>query len=132
MDSFIKSVKKLIKSCDCDYECNAIRFKQNFKNWTSGNNGINKFIQNTQLSDHNEYMVRNALEWIPYERLYDIKYIAADDEFGKVYRANWTDGHLNKWNDEKQNWERGGQNMFINLKILNNVASITSRYIDKV
>ncbi|GET64782.1 kinase-like domain-containing protein [Rhizophagus irregularis DAOM 181602=DAOM 197198] len=23
--------------CDCDYECNAKRFKRNFKNWTSDN-----------------------------------------------------------------------------------------------
>jgi hypothetical protein len=125
MDSFIKIFKKRIKSCDCDYECNAIRFKQNFKNWTSGNNDINKFIQNTQLSDHNYYEVKNALEWIPYDRLYDVKYIAEDDEFGKVYRANWIDGCLNEWNDENQNWERKDQNMLVILRILNNPVSIT-------
>ncbi|PKY15526.1 kinase-like protein [Rhizophagus irregularis] len=130
MDSFIKIFKKKIKSCECDYECNAIRFKQNFNNWTSGNNDINKFIQNTQLSDHNHYWVGNALEWIPYDRLYDVKYIAEDDEFGKVYRANWIDGCMNEWNDE--NWERKGQNMFVILKILKNPSSITLEFINKL
>ncbi|RGB24794.1 hypothetical protein C1646_484902 [Rhizophagus diaphanus] len=129
MDFFIKSVKKLIKPCDC--ECNAIRFKQNFKNWTSGNNYINKFIQNTQLSDHNYREVKNALEWIPYDRLHYVKYIA-DDEFGKVYRANWIDGCMDKWDYINQNWERKDQNMVVILKTLNNPASITSKYIDKI
>ncbi|GBB88955.1 hypothetical protein RclHR1_15580002 [Rhizophagus clarus] len=38
-------------------ECNAKRFKQNFKNWTSGNDSIDKFIQDTQLSAINFYVV---------------------------------------------------------------------------
>ena len=50
--------------------CNAKRFRQNFKNWTSGNIDIDKFIQHTQLSATNRYKV---LEWIPYDRFYDIK-----------------------------------------------------------
>jgi hypothetical protein len=45
--------------------CNSKRFQQNFDNWTSGNDDIDKFIQNTQLSAKNCYQL---LEWIPYER----------------------------------------------------------------
>ncbi|RGB36389.1 hypothetical protein C1646_758206 [Rhizophagus diaphanus] len=41
-----------------------------------GNNDIDKFIQDTQLSAHSD--VREALEWIPYDRFHDIKYIAKD------------------------------------------------------
>ena len=33
--------------------CNAKRFQQNFKNWTSGNHGIDKFIQKIQLNAKN-------------------------------------------------------------------------------
>ncbi|RIA84257.1 hypothetical protein C1645_832517, partial [Glomus cerebriforme] len=53
--------------------CNAKRFQQNFKKWSSGNDDIDKFIQHTQLSatDYNE-----VLEWIPYDRFYNIEYIA--------------------------------------------------------
>src|SRR5687767_11528079 len=71
----------------CIFDCKSLYFQQYFKNWTSGNNDIDKFIQDTQLSAHCD--ARKALEWIPYDRFYDIKYIAKD-EFGKVYyRANW-------------------------------------------
>jgi hypothetical protein len=130
MDSFVKRIKKLIKSCDCDYKCNAKRFKQNFKNWTSRNNHIDKFIQGTQLSDHNCDGCE-ALEWIPYDRLYDIKCVT-ESEFGKVYRANWADGYINKWDNYNQNWERDEPNMIVILKILINPASITSEFINKV
>ena len=108
----------------CNKVCNSIHFQQNFKNWTSGNNDIDKFIQDTQLSVHTSW-IKNALEWIPYYRLYDVKYIAEEHEFGKVYRANWIDGYLNEWNDENQNWERKDQNMLVILRILNNPVSIT-------
>ena len=116
----------------CNEVCNSIHFQRNFRNWTSGNNDIDKFIQDTQLSVHNYYEVENALEWIPYDRLHDVKYIAEDDEFGRVYRTNWVDGCLNKWNNRNQNWEREDQNMFVILKILNNPASIALEYINKV
>src|ERR1044072_3724642 len=119
----------------CNRVCNSIYFQRNFKNWTSGNNDIDKFIQNSQLSAHDD--IKRALEWIPYDRLYDIKYITDDDKFGKVYRANWTDGCINvdivssSWDNENQNWKRD-QNMFVILKILNNPASITLEFINKV
>jgi hypothetical protein len=135
MDFIVKSIKKPIKSCDCNHECNAKWFKQNFKNWTSGNSQIDKFIQNTQLSDHNcQYQ---ALEWIPYNRFYDIRYISKG-EFNKMYRANWIDGRIielcfqSSWDDDNQNWKRENPNMFIILKILNNPTSITSEFINKV
>ena len=50
--------------------CNTKHFQQNFENWTSGNNYIDKFIQNSQLSEHTSWGSEiNALEWIPYNRL---------------------------------------------------------------
>src|SRR5215469_1049388 len=82
--------------------CNAKHFRQNFENWTSGNVDIDRFIQDTQLSSNNN---RRVLEWIPYDRFYDIKYIAKGG-FGKVYRATWIDGYIRKWDIENQNWER--------------------------
>jgi hypothetical protein len=96
----------------CNYTCNAIHFQQNFESWTSGNDDIDKFIQNTQLSAH--YDVTEALEWIPYNRLSNIKYI---EKIG-VYKANWIDGSISCWDNANQNWERFGQNKFITLKSL--------------
>jgi len=122
MNSFIKSIKKLTKSCDC-IECNAKRFQKNFKNWTSGNKNIDKLIQNTQLLAHKPNEVSNALEWIPYDRFYDIEFIAKG-KVGKIYRANWIDGYIWCWDTYYQNWKRKDQNMFVILKDLNNDVAL--------
>src|SRR5438045_1404278 len=45
-------------------QCNAKWFLQEFPNWTSGNNYIDKFIQETQLNAQNS---NEILEWIPYD-----------------------------------------------------------------
>ncbi|RGB42332.1 hypothetical protein C1646_662318 [Rhizophagus diaphanus] len=113
----------------CYYACNAPIFQNNFKNWSSGNNDIDKLIQDTQLSAHEN--AGNALEWIPYDKLHNIKHIAKD-EFGKIYEANWIDGLIDKWDDENQNWKRYNQNMFVNLKILNTPENLTLEFINKI
>src|SRR5580704_5870176 len=82
--------------------CNAKHFQQNFKNWNSGNVDIDKFIQDAQLLADNFYRV---LEWIPYDRFRNIKYIAKGG-FGKVYNANWIDGYIWNWDNEDQSWKR--------------------------
>jgi hypothetical protein len=112
----------------CKDVCGSIYFQRNFKNWTSGNNEVDKYIQNTQLSVHNN--ISDALEWIPYERFYEISHIA-EDEF-EVYRANWIDGNIRNWDNTNQNWISNKSNMFVVLKILNNPASITSEFINRV
>ncbi|RIA80188.1 kinase-like domain-containing protein [Glomus cerebriforme] len=110
--------------------CNANRFQQNFKNWTSGNDDIDKFIQDAQLSATNYYKV---LEWIPYDKFYDITYIAKGG-FGKVYRANWIDGEIWNWDIESKNWNRNKLNMdgFVALKSLNNSKNITLEFINEI
>src|SRR5947209_16863727 len=66
-------------------QCNAKRFQQEFPNWTSGNNYIDNFIQETQLNAKSLFEV---LEWIPYNRLTNIKYLAKGG-FSTVYNARW-------------------------------------------
>jgi hypothetical protein len=87
---------------NCNDACNSIYFQHNFKNWTSGNNDIDIFIRDTQLSAHKK--VSDSLKWIPYNRFNDIKYIAKGG-FGKVYVANWIDGCIDNWDADNQNWE---------------------------
>jgi hypothetical protein len=113
----------------CFNACNAKRFQQNFDNWTSGNNDIDKLIQDTQLSAH--YNVFDAIEWIPYNRFYNTKYIS-ESKFGKVYRANWIDGRILCWDCSDQNWKRSDCNTFVILKSLNNPKNITLEYMNKV
>src|SRR5437773_3662772 len=59
--------------------CNAKRFKENFKNWTSGHKDIDELIQHSQL---NTTYNANCLEWVPFEKFKDVTYIAKGG-FGK-------------------------------------------------
>ncbi|PKK67153.1 hypothetical protein RhiirC2_783889, partial [Rhizophagus irregularis] len=124
----------LMVLCDkckkCNYLCNAKHFKQNFNNWTSGNDDIDKFIQDTQLSSHKD-IIKKALEWIPYDKFYDVKYIAKGG-FGKVYKANWIDGNISFWDNDYQNWKRIGQNKFVALKSLNNSKNVTLEFMNEI
>src|SRR2546421_11133360 len=74
-------------------QCNAKRFQQDFPNWTSGNIYIDNFIQETQL---NAKSMPHVLEWIPYNRLTNIKYLAKGG-FSTVYNAIWLDGYISYW-----------------------------------
>jgi hypothetical protein len=115
----------------CFYVCYAKRFQQNFDNWTSGSNDIDKFIQSTQLLVHKISDLSHALEWIPYDRFYNIKYIS-ESKFGKVCRANWIDGCIHYWDYGDQNWKRKDYDMFVILKSLNNPKNTTYEFMNEV
>ncbi|GBB97944.1 hypothetical protein RclHR1_03100006 [Rhizophagus clarus] len=80
----------------CDYiekwcqPCNTKRLQQSFKNWTSGNNEVNEFIQKVQLKARN---YREILEWIEYDKFEDIKYVAKEG-FGTIHKAIWKNGYI--------------------------------------
>ncbi|PKC58242.1 kinase-like protein [Rhizophagus irregularis] len=119
--------KKIIIGNNWCQTCNSMKFQQNFNNWTSGNEIINKFIQNSQLSAKNHFQL---LEWIPYEKFRNISY-ATEGKFGKVYSANWKDGYITYWNKKKNQWKRDGKTT-VALKTLNNSQNITLEFINQV
>jgi hypothetical protein len=82
--------------------CNSKRFQQDFNKWTSGNELIDKFIQDTQLKARNS---KEFIEWIPYNKLRNIQYLAQGG-FSVVYKAILLDGFINEWNDKTYQWER--------------------------
>ena len=108
--------------------CNAKRFKDNFKNWTSGNKDIDKFIQQTQLNVNAVYY-QKYLEWIPFENFQDVTYIAKGG-FSKVYSAVWPEGYVVNWDIENQEWERN--NAKVALKSLDNSSNISSDFLNEV
>src|ERR1051325_7024837 len=84
-------------------QCNAKQLQQDFHKWTSGNEFIDKFIQESQL---NAKYSLNVLEWIPYNRLTNVKYLDKGG-FSTVYKAIWLDGPITGWDYyEKQQWNR--------------------------
>ena len=110
-------------------KCPAKRFQQNFKNWTSGNNVIDKFIQDTQLSAH-DFALNKVLEWIPYDRFENIEYLA-EGGFGTVYKAIWIDGDIQNWDINQSKWDRYG-NKEIVLKCLKDSQNLDTDFLQEV
>ncbi|CAB4414725.1 unnamed protein product [Rhizophagus irregularis] len=103
------------------------KFKDNFKNWTSGNKDIDEFIQQSQL---NAVHWNKYLEWIPFEKFQKITYIA-EGGFGKIYSAKWPGGHIIYWDIENQKWYKDYWSKYV-LKSLNNSSNISSDFFNEI
>src|SRR6266542_1907312 len=82
--------------------CNSKRFQQEFSKWTSGNELIDKFIQDAQSKARD---FREIVEWIPYNRLRNIQYLDKGG-FSTIYKAIWLDGYIYSWDNKNKHWER--------------------------
>ena len=126
-----KPYTHIFKWCN---QCNAKRFQQDFPNWTSGNNYIDNFIQETQLNAKSMFHV---LEWIPYNRLTNIKYLAKGG-FSTVYKAIWLDSWIINWDYDKKQWDRwiDDSNSMkcyeVAIKSLNNSSNINEEFLNEV
>ncbi|RHZ88739.1 hypothetical protein Glove_21g109 [Diversispora epigaea] len=101
--------------------------KNNFYKWTSGNEKIDKFIQDAQLNANDWWEV---IEWIPYDRFEDIKEIAKGG-FGTIYYAKWIDGRIRSWNILNQQWERSDQ-FVVALKKFDNFANLNVEFLNEM
>ncbi|GBB91323.1 hypothetical protein RclHR1_18540002 [Rhizophagus clarus] len=107
--------------------CNAKRFTDNFKNWTSGNKDIDEFIKQSQI---NAVYYTKCLEWIPFENFQNINYIA-EGGFGKIYSAQWPEGHIKYWDIKNQKWNRYSFSKYA-LKSLKNSFDICSNFLKEI
>ncbi|EXX51076.1 Kic1p [Rhizophagus irregularis DAOM 197198w] len=108
--------------------CNSLIFKENFKNWTSGNANIDKFIQEAQLNAKEFWQV---LEWIDYSQFSKVKYIAKGG-FGTVYTAIWKEGYIGSWDNKLKKWNRDKQNCRVALKSLYNSQLLVQEFSKEV
>ncbi|RHZ74102.1 hypothetical protein Glove_227g137 [Diversispora epigaea] len=102
----------ICKECNQEYSgyywckpCNSKHFQNDFTNWTSGNDKIDKLIQDSQLNTDKYWRL---IEWIPYDRFKDVKQIGKGG-FGTIHYARWIDGQIEKWDIENQQWKRRGE-----------------------
>ncbi|RHZ79992.1 hypothetical protein Glove_139g295 [Diversispora epigaea] len=99
--------------------CNSKHFQNDFNNWTSGNDKIDKFIRDAQLNaNYSSYVI----EWIPYDRFKDVKQIGKGG-FGTINYARWIDGLIKKWDIENQQWERNDKMKEVALKKFDNIVN---------
>ncbi|CAG8589589.1 22971_t:CDS:2, partial [Gigaspora rosea] len=108
-------------------QCEIASFKEASKSWSSGSHDLDKFIKKTQLKaiDHTDY-----LEWIPYERITDITFIAYG-AYGSVSCGTWLDGPRWNWSDVSKSWERTGPKE-VALKTINNSHNLSPTFFNEL
>ncbi|RHZ55700.1 hypothetical protein Glove_411g10 [Diversispora epigaea] len=110
----------------CEF-CIRKYLENNFGNWTSGNNEIDKLIQECQQIT---ILPNTVIEWISYDQFENIFYLA--EGIGSIfYTAIWKDGSYDKWNSERQILERFGRRMIV-LKRLNDSNSNIVHWLQEV
>ncbi|GBB99965.1 hypothetical protein RclHR1_00370006 [Rhizophagus clarus] len=118
-NQYTKIYTKWCEPCQINY------LKQEFANWTSGDEIIDKFIQEMQLNIESDIDI--IVEWIPYDQLINIKEIS--NSFTH-YTAMWVNGPL-QYEKKKQEYERLS-NVKVDLKCLGNLQTITNEFLNKV
>ena len=101
--------------------------EQNFNKWTSGNDFIDRFIQETQL---NNGLKKRILEWIPYNRLENIEYLDKGG-FSTIYEAIWLDGPIKRWNNNEKQWIRYNDKK-VALKNLEKSSNLNNEFLNEV
>jgi serine/threonine protein kinase len=107
--------------------CKSCYLNDNFSNWTSGSEKIDKFIKDMQSKIDEYYGI--VFEWIPYNQFSDIKEIGRGG-FSTVYSAIWKDGPLEY--DKDENVHKRIINKKVALKCLNNSQNITNKFLNEV
>ncbi|CAB5369465.1 unnamed protein product [Rhizophagus irregularis] len=103
-------------------------FVEHFKNFISGNNKIDDFIDGIQLEindDHNDTL----FEWISYSQFNNIKKIG-EGGFSIVYSAIWKDGLL-KYDRDIKEYKRN-LNTKVALKYLKNSQNVTNEFLNEI
>ncbi|CAG8789518.1 11054_t:CDS:2, partial [Acaulospora morrowiae] len=94
--------------------------------WTSGNEQIDKLIQETQRKA--SAWSDNYLEWINYDQFSKIREIG-EGAFSVVYKATWSDGRRT---DDKEKRCSRTEPITVALKCIKNSQSITPYYIQNL
>jgi hypothetical protein len=118
--------QKCLATLYCEY-CVQNYLKDNFSNWTSGNNDIDNLIKNCQMQT---FMPSSIIEWIPYDNLQNIKYLTRGG-FSEIFTAEWIDGGYEEWDSKEHKLIRFGCHYVI-LKELENVESTSQSWLEEV
>jgi hypothetical protein len=107
--------------------CQINNLKQDFANWTSGDEKIDDFIQKMQLKINIKDNI--IIEWIPYNQFNNIKDIYKDD-FATINLATWRNGLLNFYYCKKRHLREPNKN--VTLKYLNNYQNDINKFLNEV
>jgi hypothetical protein len=110
----------------CEY-CVRDYLKENFSNWTSGNDDIDNLIQECQIETLNPDSI---IEWIPYNNFENIVYLTKGG-CSEIYTAKWIKGSYDEWDSKEQQLKRFGEQDVV-LKRLENVKSANKNWFEEV
>src|ERR1044071_1982246 len=108
--------------------CEITSFKDNFKNWSSGDPNIDGFIRYTQLNANGS---SDYLEFIDFEQFDLLENTNKGGAFSTIYSAIWLEGPRWIWDEEAEQWTRNGP-IKVTLKRLNNLQNISDEYLKQV
>ncbi|EXX70978.1 Ste20p [Rhizophagus irregularis DAOM 197198w] len=119
-------VKIVMMTLYCEH-CIRNYLKENFSNWTSGNNDIDNLIQQCQI----KALIPNLIvEWIPYNNLQNIEYLTKGG-CSEIYTAVWIDGPYYEWDSKEKQLKRDGRWVNVVLKKLENVESANKSWFEE-
>ena len=98
----------------CEF-CVRNYLKENFPNWTSGNNEIDNLIKKCQMESITPSMI---VEWIPYDDLQNVRHLTEGGR-SEIRSADWVDGFYNEWDLKEKRLKRSGKCKVV-LKSLEN------------
>ncbi|CAG8632829.1 2031_t:CDS:2, partial [Paraglomus occultum] len=108
-------------------DCERRYFKLAFSTWTSGNKLVDKFVQDIQI---NAQSCAQYIEWIPFDRLTIISYVASGGS-ARTFLAKWKDGPLWKFDKKTGRRVRSGPRNVI-VKQIKNGVELTSEYLNEL
>jgi len=131
---FNEGTRRVCENCNqeclatlyCEY-CVRNYLKDNFSNWTSGNDDIDSLIQECQMKTPRPDKI---VEWIPYNNFQNIEYLTKGG-CSEIYTAVWIDGRHDEWNSKEKRLTRFGDQDVI-LKRLENVESANRSWFEEV
>ena len=71
------------------------------------------------------------LEWIPYNKLKNIKYLDKGG-FSTIYEAIWLDGPFKKWDLNEKKLIRDDNNHIVVIKSLNESSNLNNEFLNEV
>jgi hypothetical protein len=107
--------------------CICLHLQELFNTWTSGNDIIDKFIQECQKLSS---IPRHIMEWIPFNQFKKVKFLTKGG-FGSIYTAEWTRGHIFDYDESKKKYAYFGPERMV-LKSLNDSNEPGKIFFDEV
>ncbi|GBB94517.1 hypothetical protein RclHR1_02370017 [Rhizophagus clarus] len=116
---------KCLATLYCEY-CVRDYLKEDFSNWTSGNDDIDNLIRKCQIETISPEKI---VEWIPYDNFQNVKYVNKSG-CSEFYTADWIDGCYDEWDSKEMKLKRLGDQEVI-LKKLENVKNAKKSWFEE-